>query len=64
MVYKKLDISRCQGRFFGAPPKPRTQREAAGVLVVNTLNRKVEVAPWAPVPPPRKRLAAPGQLGN
>ena len=26
MVYKKLDISRCQGRFFGAPPKPRNRR--------------------------------------
>ena len=39
MVYKKLDISKCQGRFFGAPPKPRNKREEAGALVVNTLNR-------------------------
>ena len=39
MVYKKLDISKCQGRFFGAPPKPRNRREEAGALVVNTLNR-------------------------
>eukprot|EP00964_Phaeocystis_antarctica_P098674 scaffold64657_cov33-Phaeocystis_antarctica.AAC.1 len=31
MVYKKLDISKCQGRFFGAPPKPRNKREEAGV---------------------------------
>ena len=39
MVYKKLDISKCQGRFFGVPPKPRNKREESGALVVNTLNR-------------------------
>ena len=27
MVYKKLDISKCQGRYFGPPPKAHNKRE-------------------------------------
>ena len=41
MVYKKFDISKCQGRYFQPPPKPTNRRETNCAWTVNTLNAAI-----------------------